>query len=224
MGVNLVHYIVNREWFLFLCCITGWRFTKQTDWIIRNVDSSFFDVLCHRCVDVPVFHSSTLERRIPVQSHPQQQGPLPVPPTHQEVDNDMVEILIWPHGLKKHHSMNDWMAAPSEKHSNRHVNHPGSSSKPAPLSVFVIHTKRHFHTVMFTCEFIQTLPAWLMFLHISFIPSLNHCLSSSYKNPEIRRKKQEVPHQLSALAVFLNAYVNMKWWLELDWYLKLNGS
>lgn len=36
------------------------------------------------------FHSSTLERRPQVQSHPQALGP----PAQQEVDNDMVEILI----------------------------------------------------------------------------------------------------------------------------------
>uniref|UniRef100_A0A667ZM23 Angiomotin n=1 Tax=Myripristis murdjan TaxID=586833 RepID=A0A667ZM23_9TELE len=47
-----------------------------------------------RIADVPVFHSSTLERRAPVQSHPQQQAPPPAPPTQQDVDNDMVEILI----------------------------------------------------------------------------------------------------------------------------------
>ncbi|XP_071770180.1 angiomotin [Centroberyx gerrardi] len=47
-----------------------------------------------RLADVPVFHSSTLERRAPVQSHPQQQAPPPAPLTQQEVDNDMVEILI----------------------------------------------------------------------------------------------------------------------------------
>ncbi|KAM4620798.1 angiomotin isoform 4-T5 [Polymixia lowei] len=47
-----------------------------------------------RIADVPVFHSSTLERRAPVQSHPQQQAPPLAPPTQQEVDNDMVEILI----------------------------------------------------------------------------------------------------------------------------------
>ncbi|XP_041657852.1 angiomotin isoform X2 [Cheilinus undulatus] len=47
-----------------------------------------------RLVDVPVFHSSTLERRLPVQSHPQPQAPPPAPTTQQDVDNDMVEILI----------------------------------------------------------------------------------------------------------------------------------
>ncbi|XP_034033815.1 angiomotin isoform X2 [Thalassophryne amazonica] len=47
-----------------------------------------------RIADVPVFHSSTLERRVPVQSHSQQQAPPPAPPTQQEVDSDMVEILI----------------------------------------------------------------------------------------------------------------------------------
>ncbi|XP_040005916.1 angiomotin isoform X2 [Xiphias gladius] len=47
-----------------------------------------------RIADVAVFHSSTLERRLPVQSHPQQQPPPPTPSTQQEVDNDMVEILI----------------------------------------------------------------------------------------------------------------------------------
>lgn len=41
-----------------------------------------------RLADVPVFHSSTLERRAPVQTHPQP------PAAQQEVDNDMVEILI----------------------------------------------------------------------------------------------------------------------------------
>ncbi|XP_068600801.1 angiomotin [Brachionichthys hirsutus] len=47
-----------------------------------------------RLADVPVFHSSTLERRVPVQPHPQQLAPPPAPQTQQEVDNDMVEILI----------------------------------------------------------------------------------------------------------------------------------
>ncbi|KAM6911151.1 angiomotin isoform 1-T1 [Lycodopsis pacificus] len=47
-----------------------------------------------RIADVPVFQSSTLERRFPVQSHPHQQAPPPVPPTQQEVEKDMVEILI----------------------------------------------------------------------------------------------------------------------------------
>ncbi|KAM9348296.1 angiomotin [Symphorus nematophorus] len=47
-----------------------------------------------RLADVPVFHSSTLERRLPVQSHPQPPAPPPAPLTQQEVDNDMVEILI----------------------------------------------------------------------------------------------------------------------------------
>ncbi|XP_031159569.1 angiomotin isoform X2 [Sander lucioperca] len=47
-----------------------------------------------RIADVPIFHSSTLERRLPVQSHPQQQAPPPAHPTQQDVDNDMVEILI----------------------------------------------------------------------------------------------------------------------------------
>uniref|UniRef100_UPI0037E921C1 angiomotin n=1 Tax=Semicossyphus pulcher TaxID=241346 RepID=UPI0037E921C1 len=49
-----------------------------------------------RITDVPAFHSSTLERRLPVQSHPgpQLQAPAPALPNQQEVDNDMVEILI----------------------------------------------------------------------------------------------------------------------------------
>ncbi|XP_041863833.1 angiomotin [Melanotaenia boesemani] len=47
-----------------------------------------------RLADVPVFHSSTLERRFPVQSHPEQPAHPPVPPAQQEVDTDMVEILI----------------------------------------------------------------------------------------------------------------------------------
>ncbi|XP_035481097.2 angiomotin isoform X3 [Scophthalmus maximus] len=46
-----------------------------------------------RIADVAVFHSSTLERRLPVQSHTQQPLP-PTPSTQQDVDNDMVEILI----------------------------------------------------------------------------------------------------------------------------------
>lgn len=61
----------------------------------RNTDRSFFDILCLLCVDVPMFHSSTLDRRLPVQSYPQQpEAPRPAPLTQQEVDNDMVEILI----------------------------------------------------------------------------------------------------------------------------------
>ncbi|XP_026183591.1 angiomotin isoform X1 [Mastacembelus armatus] len=47
-----------------------------------------------RIADVAGFHSSTLERRLPVQSYPQQQAPPLAPPTQLEVDNDMVEILI----------------------------------------------------------------------------------------------------------------------------------
>ncbi|XP_054481288.1 angiomotin [Anoplopoma fimbria] len=47
-----------------------------------------------RIADVPVFQSSTLERRLPVQSHPHQQAPPPAQPTQQEVDKDIVEILI----------------------------------------------------------------------------------------------------------------------------------
>ncbi|XP_069395713.1 angiomotin isoform X2 [Paralichthys olivaceus] len=45
-------------------------------------------------LDVAVFHGSTLERRLPVQSHPQQQLHPSNPSTQQELDNDMVEILI----------------------------------------------------------------------------------------------------------------------------------
>ncbi|KAF3706830.1 Angiomotin [Channa argus] len=47
-----------------------------------------------RLADVAVFHNSTLDRRLLVQSHPQQQAPPPAQPTQQEVDSDMVEILI----------------------------------------------------------------------------------------------------------------------------------
>ncbi|XP_061596255.1 angiomotin isoform X1 [Cololabis saira] len=47
-----------------------------------------------RFADVPVFHSSTLERRFPLQSHPQQPAPPPAPPSQQDVDTDVVEILI----------------------------------------------------------------------------------------------------------------------------------
>ncbi|XP_028276812.1 angiomotin isoform X2 [Parambassis ranga] len=47
-----------------------------------------------RITDVPVFHSSTMERRLPIQSHPHHQASLPAPSTQQEVDTDMVEILI----------------------------------------------------------------------------------------------------------------------------------
>ncbi|CAG5870148.1 unnamed protein product [Menidia menidia] len=47
-----------------------------------------------RLADVPVFHSSTLERRFPVQPHAEQHTHPPNPATQQEVDSDMVEILI----------------------------------------------------------------------------------------------------------------------------------
>ncbi|KAM4546136.1 angiomotin [Odontesthes bonariensis] len=47
-----------------------------------------------RLADVPVFHSSILERRFPVQSHPEQPAHPSAPPAQQEVDADMVEILI----------------------------------------------------------------------------------------------------------------------------------
>uniref|UniRef100_A0A3Q2Q4T2 Angiomotin n=1 Tax=Fundulus heteroclitus TaxID=8078 RepID=A0A3Q2Q4T2_FUNHE len=43
---------------------------------------------------VPVFHSSTFERRFTLQSHSQQQAPPPAPVAQQEVDTDIVEILI----------------------------------------------------------------------------------------------------------------------------------
>lgn len=44
--------------------------------------------------DVPVFHSSTLDRRLPVPVHPQPPGPPQAPLTQQEADGEMVEILI----------------------------------------------------------------------------------------------------------------------------------
>ncbi|KAK2828951.1 hypothetical protein Q5P01_019985 [Channa striata] len=47
-----------------------------------------------RIADVAVFHSSTLERRLPVQCHLQQQAPPPAQSSPQEVDSDIVEILI----------------------------------------------------------------------------------------------------------------------------------
>ncbi|XP_013875798.1 angiomotin [Austrofundulus limnaeus] len=47
-----------------------------------------------RLADVPVFHSSTLDRRFPAQSHPPQPAPPAAAPTQQEVDSDLVEILI----------------------------------------------------------------------------------------------------------------------------------
>ncbi|KAM9788812.1 angiomotin [Neosynchiropus ocellatus] len=47
-----------------------------------------------RIADVPVFLSSTLDRRVPAQSHSQQQAPPPPAPSQQEADGDMVEILI----------------------------------------------------------------------------------------------------------------------------------
>ncbi|XP_056297268.1 angiomotin isoform X3 [Pseudoliparis swirei] len=47
-----------------------------------------------RIADVPVFQSSTLERRLPILSHPHQQAPPPAPPTQHEVEKDMLEILI----------------------------------------------------------------------------------------------------------------------------------
>ncbi|KAL6118955.1 amot [Pungitius sinensis] len=47
-----------------------------------------------RIADVPVFQSNTLERRLPLQSHPHQQASAPATPTQQEVEKEMVEILI----------------------------------------------------------------------------------------------------------------------------------
>ncbi|XP_061606805.1 angiomotin isoform X4 [Phyllopteryx taeniolatus] len=47
-----------------------------------------------RVADGPVFHTSTLERRIPVQSQTHSQQHLPATSTPQEVDKDMMEILI----------------------------------------------------------------------------------------------------------------------------------
>lgn len=57
-----------------------------------------------------MFHSSTLDRRVPFQSHAQTTVTTPpaqsqAPPTQQEVDSDMVEILIWsrdPPGTETH--------------------------------------------------------------------------------------------------------------------------
>lgn len=51
---------------------------------------------CHVCVDAQAFHTSTLERRLPIQAHPQHQSAAPAQPSQQEADADMVEILIWP--------------------------------------------------------------------------------------------------------------------------------
>uniref|UniRef100_A0A1A8LV61 Angiomotin n=3 Tax=Nothobranchius TaxID=28779 RepID=A0A1A8LV61_9TELE len=47
-----------------------------------------------RLADVPAFHSSTLERRFPVQALVLQPAPASAPPPQQEVDSDVVEILI----------------------------------------------------------------------------------------------------------------------------------
>ncbi|MEQ2233831.1 hypothetical protein ILYODFUR_025826 [Ilyodon furcidens] len=47
-----------------------------------------------RLAEVPVFHSSTFERRFPMPSHLQQQAPPPAQAALQEVDTDIVEILI----------------------------------------------------------------------------------------------------------------------------------
>ncbi|XP_051903180.1 angiomotin [Hippocampus zosterae] len=48
--------------------------------------------ITERGTDGPVFQSSTLERRVPIQTHPQQHPSARA--THQEVDKDMMEILI----------------------------------------------------------------------------------------------------------------------------------
>lgn len=61
----------------------------------------FVFVSFYLSVDVAVFHSSTLERRYPVQMHPHQQALLPAQSTQQELDNEMVEILIWPDSLEE---------------------------------------------------------------------------------------------------------------------------
>nr|XP_040037055.1 angiomotin isoform X3 [Gasterosteus aculeatus aculeatus] len=47
-----------------------------------------------RIADGPVFQSNTLERRLPLQSHPHQQASATATPTQQEVEKEMVEILI----------------------------------------------------------------------------------------------------------------------------------
>uniref|UniRef100_A0A3P9PRW0 Angiomotin n=1 Tax=Poecilia reticulata TaxID=8081 RepID=A0A3P9PRW0_POERE len=47
-----------------------------------------------RLAEVPVFHSSTFERRFLVQTHSQQQALSSAPAVQQEVDSDIVEILI----------------------------------------------------------------------------------------------------------------------------------
>lgn len=47
-----------------------------------------------RIADAQAFHTSTLERRLPIQSHPQHQSAPPAQSSQQEADTDMVEILI----------------------------------------------------------------------------------------------------------------------------------
>uniref|UniRef100_A0AAX7VKP8 Angiomotin C-terminal domain-containing protein n=1 Tax=Astatotilapia calliptera TaxID=8154 RepID=A0AAX7VKP8_ASTCA len=47
-----------------------------------------------RIADAQAFHTSTLERRLPIQAHPQHQSAPPAQSSQQEADTDMVEILI----------------------------------------------------------------------------------------------------------------------------------
>uniref|UniRef100_A0A3Q4GHU6 Angiomotin n=1 Tax=Neolamprologus brichardi TaxID=32507 RepID=A0A3Q4GHU6_NEOBR len=47
-----------------------------------------------RIADAQAFHTSTLERRLPIQAHPQHQSAAPAQSSQQEADADMVEILI----------------------------------------------------------------------------------------------------------------------------------
>lgn len=74
-------YIVLPHKSKFVCGVFPWNLDLLMDISV--------------CTDVPVFHSSTLERRLPVQVHSQPPGPPQAPLTQPEADGEMVEILIW---------------------------------------------------------------------------------------------------------------------------------
>lgn len=90
-------------------------FAGSCNFKLNHIILTYFILLMYlsffmSCIDGPVFQSSTLERRAPVQSqtHPQQHPSARA--AHQEVDKDMMEILIW-HPLAL---SNEWMGGNEE--------------------------------------------------------------------------------------------------------------
>lgn len=106
-------------------------------------------VFCHLCVEIPVFHSSTFERRFTMQSHSQQQAPAPA--AQQEVDTDIVEILIWNQEFWKR----TWWLNGQHLYKASLI-----SSWPCCITRVLVH-KKHLIYLIFLCKFIQpTSSAW----------------------------------------------------------------